>query len=220
MFNHHEYEAPGERLLLVQMEARPSYSSEHRHIVAYVIRRSCPDVVRGDDPTRTQTYYDGRNPQGYRTANWHKGCDSKNALYVADLVIRGQIDAYMPASKKLAEGAPYGGNVRFAPHEVEHNNAMAMANFFRRYDTFKDKMHLAGAFPQQANEFFRTCLLIWSFLDLKKMAIRIPNSNTHDLSNLHGFVEHNWADGIAYVQAAYLDEFAVKPASSEAPNDD
>ncbi|CAB4194388.1 hypothetical protein UFOVP1254_35 [uncultured Caudovirales phage] len=222
MFNHHEYEAPGERLLLVQMEGRPSYACDHRHIIAHVVRRACANKPCADDPTRTQTYYDGKNPVGYRSANWHVGCDRKNALYVQDLEIRGQIDAYMPDHKKLADGAPYAGAIRFRPYEVEHQNAIAMANFFRRYDAFRDKILLAGNLPQQDNEFFRSCLLIWTFLDLKKMLIRIPTSGNQSipLSNSLGFVEHNWADGLKYIQGAYLDEFAVKPVPAEARNGD
>lgn len=219
MFEHHEYEAPGERLLLVQMEARPSYPSDHRHIVAYVVRRACADVPRADNPAQTQTYYDGKDPAGYRMANWHVGNNRKNALYVKDMVIRGQIDAYMPAHSKIADGRPYGGVVRFAPHEVEHQNAIAMANFFRRYDTFKDKMYLTKSVPEQANEFFRTCLMVWSFLDLKKLVIRIPNSGSSALSVASNFVELDWATGLEYIQEAYLDEFAVKPTPPKASDD-
>jgi hypothetical protein len=216
MFNHHSYEAPGERLLLVQMEARPNYPSEHRHIVAYVVRRACADVPRPDEPNKTLTWYDGKEPTGYRTANWHVGCERKTGHYVQDLEVRGQIDAYMPNHKKLADGKPYGGVVRFRPYEVDHNNAMAMANFFRRYDAFKDKLYLTGSVPQQDSEFFRSCLLIWTFLDLKKFAIRI-----HDgaLSNPANFQELDWAPGLEYIQHAYLDEFAVKPVPAEASDD-
>jgi hypothetical protein len=219
MFPYHEHEAPGERLLLVQMEARPNYASDHRHIVAYVIRRACADVPRANNPASVQTYYDGANPAGYRTANWHVGCNKKNAIYVADMTVRGQIDAYMPAASKIADGKPYGGDVRFQPYQVDHMNALAMANTFRRYNKFKDGLYMTGSVPAQDNEFFRACLLVWTFLDLKKFVIRIPNTKSTALSDPAGFVEHGWADGLAYVQATYLDEFAVKPAAPKVSDD-
>lgn len=220
MFNHHKHEAPGDRLLLVQMEARPNYASGHRHIEAYVIRRACADVPLTDNPEQTQTYYDGKSPIGYRTANWHVGNDRKSPLYTADLKITGQIDAYMPGHKKIVGGgAPYGGDVRFTPHYVEFANALAMANTFRRYEAFRQKAHLHGNMPEFKNDFFKSCFLIWTFLDLKSWAIRIRDCSDGALSNPLGFVELPWAVGLDCIQSYYLDEFAVKPAPAEASGD-
>lgn len=219
MFNYHEYEAPGERLLLVQMEARSNYASEHLHIEACVIRRAHADVPCADNPEKTKTYYDGKMASGYRTANWHVGNDRKSPLYIADLKIVGQIDAYMPDHNKLCNGAPYGSDVRFTPYCVELANSLAMAQFYRRYEAFRQKTHLAGNMPQFRNDFFRSCFQIWTFLDLKSWAIRVPNSGNGGLSNPLGFVELPWVEGLNYIQATYLDEFAVKPTAAK-ENDD
>lgn len=210
MFAHHVYEAPGERLLLVQMEARPNFPTQHRHIVAYVVRRACSDVPSKANPSTFDAWYDGKVAEGYRSANWHVGNNRKHPIYVANLQVRAQIDAYMPLREKLAGGAPYGADVVFKPYELKSECALAMADFFARFQKHLKKVHAGGVRTELQNDFFTKLLQVWSFLNFEKFVFGISNSSYSGLGNPQHFVETNFKDGLAYIQANMLDEFLVK----------
>ena len=109
-----------ERILLIHLEPRPGYGGDHRHIRASFIRRAVPHSLNEDGSVKH--YQDDKAATGFRNATWiAKG---KTPLRIADLIVRGQIDAYGP--NKLAEGKPYANKLKYDVHQPEWGDVRQM----------------------------------------------------------------------------------------------
>jgi hypothetical protein len=137
-FRHISCEIASERLLLVVLEEKQYPCSEYRHIRATVVRRAVPHVksAHSDTIATWNDDYEGKCT-GYRVASYSS--TKKNAVYVDDLELRGQIDA-MP--KPCRDGRPYGNKVVFKPYQLEMRSAKCVFEFFQKMENFKTKNNL------------------------------------------------------------------------------
>ena len=135
-FRHLSNEIASERLLLVVLEDKQYPNHEYRHIRATVVRRAVPHVksAHSDTIATWNDDYEGKCT-GYRVASYSS--TKKNAVYVDDLELRGQIDA-MP--KPLRDGRPYGNTVIFKPYNVEMRSAKCIFEFFQKLEISKPKI--------------------------------------------------------------------------------
>ena len=186
------YEAPSERLLLVELEGRQDYSGDYRHVIAYVVRRAVAHVKDPDNGGEVIAFWDAHNATGYRMASWHDSRKPEGAIYVDGLQLRGQIDAHGPSGQRpLAKGRPYGNCVRFKANSVEADNAQAMHKTFQRLSR-----RAIGPYPNGWNrdDFLGQLQALAHSLKIKNCVFRLEDARQPSLADANSFYEVPVAD--------------------------
>ena len=181
------YEPPSERLLLVELESRPDFATDYRHVVAYVVRRAVAHVKDPENESKVLTWWDDRTATGYRMASWHDSRKPEGAIYVDGLQLRGQIDAYVPSGQQpLAKGRPYGNSVRFTAHSIEADNAQAMHKTFQRL-----RRRAIGPYPNGWNrdDFLGQLQALAHSLKIKNCVFRLEGARQESLAHSNNFYE-------------------------------
>ena len=204
-FQAQAYEPKAARLLLIEMEKNQfaHNNDDYSHIVACVVRRAVADepAIEGK---RSKVYWDGDAPTGYRNCSWSS--HHKNAQYVADMHIRGQIDG-LSNPRPLCEGRPYCNKVVYKPYDVESQAASALARTFKAYDAFYDIQYNArehGGLSTR-DEFIDRVALLAHFLNIEQFAFRNTNRYNYNLADSSNFFE---CHGMAAAKGAILEMLA------------
>lgn len=205
-FRHPHTDPVSERLLLVVLEEPQSFSTEFRHIRASVIRRAVPHTYASEADAlakNVQTWNDDHPDkcQGYRVASYVYPTASTN-LYVDDMQLRGQIDAY-PNGARLAEGRPYANRVTFKPYEVTYQEANAISQFFVKFGRYMEKQN-----ESCNDDFVKHLARLAKFLKITRFVFHKPGIHHTSLESIGNLDEMNLVDAIIRIEAM------LKPFSS------
>lgn len=187
------HEAPTERLVMILLEGQNSYSSDHRHIRATVVRRAASHVVMPNTnlDSNTTIFYDDREATGYRNASWssHKS----SAIRVDGLQIRGQMDVHKETTKQMREGQPYGNEIEFDLYRIRRNDAKQMHEAFIKIDKAVSKMEANRTLPQYRDDTFTNAVALLAVIfNIEKFLFLNPNHvGSTALSNEAAWVECN-----------------------------
>lgn len=195
-FRHPHTDPVSERLLLVVLEEPSSHSSEYRHIRASVIRRAVPHTIDNNVVGCVKVWNDDytNKCQGYRVASYVYPTAATN-LYVDDMQLRGQIDAY-PNGARLAEGRPYANRVTFKPYEVTYQEANAISQFFVKFGRYMEKQ------TESCNDdFVKHLARLAKFLKITRFVFHKPGIRHTSLESVGNLDEMDLVEAIVRIEA-------------------
>lgn len=186
------------RALLIVVETRPSYGGYYRHISARVIRAAKADEVVEGKPTR---YNDGKHVQGYRWADWssHKS----NAVYVAGLRVRGQMDMRGGEFEQMNGGQPYGNDLEFESSTLRKREVLRMSATFNRLEKISQKMNKDGIVFDSS--FSGQVKALAFMLGIKHFVIDTSKNQNSNLDNRSAYKEFGH-DEVDYYVSKMVDE--------------
>ena len=198
MTNYHPTdEAPTERLILIELESPERWDTQHRHIIARVVRRAQAHVHAAAPSTYVQ-HFDGEKVSGYRHATWSKS-SPKGAIYVDDLRIRGQID--VNRHDKLNGGMPYGNDVSFACHTIKARDARLMHEAFGKIGKRMEALEKAG--HVHTDSFVDSVRMLMLALGINKAVVKVDGAHGTSLGDPDLWHEVGLA-GMSYTVSALV----------------
>ncbi len=133
---HPTEEAGTERFIYLELEPRPSWGGDCRHIRAGVVRLAQAHIKRENG---SLDYHDGATVTGWRWATWSS--NKKNGIYVDGLKVRGQLDVGI---KQLNDGKPYANELEFTESQLRKRQVYLMHTAFKALDIKRAKLIAAG----------------------------------------------------------------------------
>lgn len=183
------------RLICISLEA-PNHYSAHRHIRATIVRRAKSDLLRADGTV--QVYNDGRAASGYRNAYWSS--DKNRAVWVNNLLIRGQIDIGMGA---LNDGKPYGNDITYDVHYPKAREIEHMGNAVKVLKAKREKIEAEGLVDRSGYDDFAAQVRILALsLGITRCIVPKSKHTARDLSSELNYIEfnlHNLDDHVQHV---------------------
>lgn len=181
-YRHLHQEIGGQRLLLVVLEDARFNGGNYRHICATVIRRAVPHKMRESEESVVMEWNDdfAEHCSGYRVASYNSV--RKDAVYVDDMQLRGQIDVY---PNPLNNGRPYGNKIGFKPYCAEMNSAKSIFGFFLKLENFRKRHNLKRA----EDSFYVELNHLAQFLKITTVAFHKPGVRHCSLAEANCFEE-------------------------------